>query len=95
MAKKRKGLQILKSVALGALSVVQPIKGLGTGLATAISNEIAENKASETGGEGKFDYVRLGTGLAIVTLVLGYVFGWIDADTFKDLLDSVSELINS
>lgn len=86
LLKKRKALNILKSVGLGLLDTVSPLKPFIAGAKEAFKS----NKNSETGGKGKIDYLRLT--VAIVTLlgVIGLLAGWIDFETLKNLIKLVN-----
>lgn len=68
---------ILKRVGLGVMDNV-PV------LAT-----IKDNMQSEDGGKGKLDYLRLSVSACVFVLVLAVIFGAIDVETLKAVINAI------
>jgi len=86
LLKKKKFLNILKSVGLGLLDTVLPVKGIFKG----IKEVFTANKEAKLGGKDQIDYLRLSVALSTLALVIAFIAGWI---TFEDL-KSVLRLLN-
>lgn len=89
---QRKGGQILKSVGLGLLDTLLPVKGVAAGAVEGIKRVVTDNKNSEIGGVGKTDKVRLITSIGVLGLIAAVIFGLIDIKMFKELLRALMDL---
>ena len=54
-----------------------------------VINSIKANIQSETGGKGKFDYIRLATALATLGVIAAFLLGKITLDEVEQLLDII------
>lgn len=80
---------VLKSLGLGAVDTLLPVRGVVAGAVEGVKRVVDENKRSETAGIGKIDWIRLASAVGVVILILAVVFGWIDMDMFKELVKEV------
>jgi len=90
LLKKKKFLNVLKSVGLGLLDTVLPVKGIIGGVIKGASEVITANKDDELGGKDQIDYLRLSVALSSLALIIAFIAGWI---TFEDL-KSVLKILN-
>ncbi len=72
--KKEKTKKILKSVGNGILDSIPVV------------STIKANYESELPQKSQIDYVRLATSVSIVAATIALIFGYIDAETLKELL---------
>jgi len=81
-----------KSVLLGATGgTLKPAIGAAMGFAEGFRSEIEDNKNSDNGGKGSIDWIRVASMVIFVGLVALLVFGKIDLDTFKELVDALED----
>lgn len=89
---QRKGIKILKRLAIGVIDPILPVKGVLAGGIEGVKRIVSENKLSEEGGKGKIDYVRLGSTVGTLGLIAAVTFGVIDIKMFKELMKYVMDL---
>lgn len=63
------------------------IRRLGMGVKDVLLPNLKDNLASPGGGEGKFDYWRLGTSIALILLIAGFLFGKVTMDQIQVFLE--------
>lgn len=90
LLKKKKALNVLKSIGLGLLDTVLPVKGIIGGVLKGAREIVTANKEAKLGGKDQIDYLRLSVALSTLALVIAFIAGWI---TFEDL-KSVLRLLN-
>lgn len=90
LLKKKKALNVLKSIGLGLLDTVLPVKGIIGGIIKGASEVVTANKEAKLGGKDQIDYLRLSVALSTLALIIAFIAGWI---TFEDL-KSVLRLLN-
>uniref|UniRef100_UPI004047CD3D hypothetical protein n=1 Tax=Roseivirga sp. TaxID=1964215 RepID=UPI004047CD3D len=91
--KKKPGL--FKRILNVGKSIIEGAKGGTVGIAMGaiegIKGEIQKNKASEIAGEGNTDKLRLFAFIATLALIVALIAGWVDGETFKQLVKLIQE----
>lgn len=93
-SKAVKGIgQFLFGAFIDPLKIVgSPIVGAAIGAVTGLKNSKKENKESELGGKGNTNYPRLVGLIFFAFLVVAYLVGWIDQNTFEIIFNRLIEL---
>ena len=63
------------------------IRRLGMGVKDVLLPNLRDNLAAPEGGKGKFDYWRLGTSIALILLIVGFLFGKVTIEQIQSLLE--------
>lgn len=86
LLKKKKFLTILKSVGLGLVDTVLPVKGLIGGIVKGVKEVKDGHLNSEVGGKGNIDFLRLTISVCTLITVIAWLAGWITFEELKQAL---------